>query len=79
VPLEVLAATPPDLLVLTSAPDEYRTVASDILRHPVLQRLRQQRPSVEIPWRLWLCGTPHIADAVVRLAEARAAIEARRQ
>ncbi len=79
VPLELLAAAPPDLLVLTSAPDEYRTVASDILRHPVLQRLRRQRPSVEIPWRLWLCGTPHIADAVVRLAEARAAIEARRQ
>jgi hypothetical protein len=31
-----------------------------------------------VPWRLWQCGTPHIADAIVRLAEVRAAIEAPR-
>jgi iron complex transport system substrate-binding protein len=79
VPLELLAADPPDALILTSAADEYRTVASDNLRHPVLGRLRQQHASIEVPWRLWLCGTPHIADAIGRLAEARAAIEARRQ
>jgi iron complex transport system substrate-binding protein len=79
VPLELLAASPPDLVVLTSAADEYRTVVSDNLRHPALAALRGRRPFVEVPWRLWLCGTPHIADAVVRLAEARAAIEAQRQ
>jgi iron complex transport system substrate-binding protein len=78
VPLELLAAAPPDLLVLTSAADEYRTVVSDNLRHPVLARLRRQGASIEVPWRLWLCGTPHIADAIVRLAEARAGIGARR-
>jgi hypothetical protein len=54
-------------------------VVSDNLRHPALAALRERRPSIEVPWRLWLCGTPHIADAVVRLAEARAAIEARRK
>ena len=79
VPLELLAASPPDLLVLTSAADEYRTVVSDNLRHPVLAALRRQRPSVEVPWRLWLCGTPHIADAIARLAEVRAGIEAQRR
>ena len=79
VPLELLAASPPDLLVLTSAAGEYRTVVSDNLRHPALAVLRRRRPFVEVPWRLWLCGTPHVADAVVRLAEARAAIEAQRQ
>src|SRR5262245_43851908 len=79
VPLELLAVSPPDLLVLTSAADEYRTVVSDNLRHPVLGLLRRQRPSIEVPWRFWQCGTPHIADAIVRLAEARAAIEARRR
>jgi iron complex transport system substrate-binding protein len=79
VPLEVLAASPPDLLVLTSAADEYRTVVGDNLRHPALGLLRRQRASIEVPWRLWQCGTPHIADAIVRLAEARAGIEARRQ
>ncbi|MBO0765543.1 MAG: ABC transporter substrate-binding protein [Hyphomicrobiaceae bacterium] len=79
VPLELLAAAPPDLLILTSAADEYRTVVSDNLRHPVLAALRRQGTSVEVPWRLWLCGTPHIADAIQRLVEARNHLEARRQ
>jgi iron complex transport system substrate-binding protein len=79
VPLELLVASPPDLLVLTSAADEYRTtVVSDNLRHPALAILRRQRASVVVPWRLWLCGTPHIADTIVRLSEVRAGIEARR-
>jgi iron complex transport system substrate-binding protein len=79
VPLELLAASPPDLLVLSSATDEYRTVVADNLRHPVLATLRRQRASIVLPWRLWLCGTPHIADAIVRLAEVRSRIEAQRQ
>ncbi len=78
VPLEALIARPPDLLVLASAPEEYRTVLADNLRHPVLRRLRQRGASLELPWRYWLCGTPHIADAIERLAEARAGIGARR-
>jgi iron complex transport system substrate-binding protein len=78
VPLELLVARPPDLLVLSSAAGEYRTVVADNLRHPALQALRRRRASIEVPWQLWLCGTPHIADAIARLAEARAAIEARR-
>jgi iron complex transport system substrate-binding protein len=77
VPLELLAAMPPDLLVLSSAVDEYRTALADNLRHPVLRRLRQQHASLELPWQLWLCGTPNIADAIERLAEARGRLEAR--
>jgi iron complex transport system substrate-binding protein len=79
VPLELLVASPPDLLVLTSAADEYLTVASDNLRHPMLAMLRRQRASIVLPSRLWLCGTPHIAEAVVQLAEMRAKIEAQRR
>ena len=58
VPLELLVAAPPDLLVLSSAADEYRTALADNLRHPVLRRLRQRHASLELPWQLWLCGTP---------------------
>jgi iron complex transport system substrate-binding protein len=76
-PLEVLLADPPDLLVLSSGADEYRTVLADNLRHPALRLLRRQRPSIELPWRHWLCGTPHVVEAVERLAEARALIGAR--
>ena len=79
VPLEALAAMPPDLLVLASNTEEYRTVLADNLRHPVIGLLRRRGASLELPWRHWLCGTPHIADAIERLAEARVAIEARRR
>jgi iron complex transport system substrate-binding protein len=78
VPLELLAASPPDLIVLSSALDEYRTVVSDNLRHPAFRRVRAQRASIVLPWRLWLCGTPQIADTIVRLAEVRAGLKAQR-
>jgi iron complex transport system substrate-binding protein len=77
VPLEALVARPPDLLVLASHIDEYRTAVADNLRHPALARLRQRSASLELPWRHWLCGTPHVADAIERLAEARARLGAR--
>jgi iron complex transport system substrate-binding protein len=79
VPLELLVAKPPDLLVLASAPEEYRTVLADNLRHPVISLLRRHGASLQLPWRHWLCGTPHIAEAIERLSEARGRIEARRQ
>jgi iron complex transport system substrate-binding protein len=78
VPLEALLARPPDLLVLASAPQEYHTVLADNLRHPLIGWLRRHGASLELPWRYWLCGTPHIADAIERLAGARTGIEARR-
>jgi iron complex transport system substrate-binding protein len=77
VPLESLVARPPDLLVLASHINEYRTVVADNLRHPALRTLRERTHSLELPWRHWLCGTPHIADAIERLARARTGIEAR--
>ncbi len=76
-PLEALLARPPDLLVLGSNPEDYPTAVADNLRHPALQRLLQERPSLALPWALWLCGTPHIITAVEKLAAARAAVLAR--
>jgi iron complex transport system substrate-binding protein len=71
VPLELLAARPPDLLVLSSAAEEYRTVSADNLRHPVLRRLLKRQAAIDLPWQLWLCGTPSIAEAAEKLAAAR--------
>jgi iron complex transport system substrate-binding protein len=72
--LEVLAAQPPDLLVLASAPSQYPTAVADNLRHPVLDRLSAGGHSLVLPWSLWLCGTPHIVEAIERLVAARAAL-----
>jgi iron complex transport system substrate-binding protein len=77
VPLEALLAHPPDLLVLSSGADEYPTAVADNLRHPVIGILRSRGASIELAWRMWLCGTPHIVEAVERLAAARERIEAR--
>jgi iron complex transport system substrate-binding protein len=78
VPLELIVAEPPDLLLLASRGDAYPTAAADNLRHPALVRLRRERASLELPWQLWLCGTPHIADAVEKLADARSRLGAKR-
>jgi iron complex transport system substrate-binding protein len=77
VPLELLVAQPPDLIVLSSAAEEYRTPAADNLRHPVLRRLLQRHASVDLPWQLWLCGTPNIAEAAEKLAAVRAKLTVR--
>lgn len=78
-PLETLVARTPDLLVLSSGIDEYRTTLADNLRHPALRAVRRSHASIELPWQLWLCGTPEVAGAVEKLAAARIAIEARRR
>lgn len=75
--LEMLVARPPDLLVLSGPSDEYRTVVADNLRHPALAALTAERASVVLPWRLWLCGTQYVGQAVVRLGDARRALEAK--
>ncbi|MFM9943548.1 MAG: ABC transporter substrate-binding protein [Hyphomicrobiaceae bacterium] len=70
--LEQLLIDPPDLLVLTGPVDEYRTAVAANLRHPAVAALRQQRASIVLPWRHWLCGTPYIATAIETLSAERA-------
>lgn len=74
-PLEVLVTAPPDLVILAHGPDDFRTAAADNLRHPALQALLRQRPSVKLGMATWLCGTPAVVDAVRVLAEMRLHIQ----
>ncbi len=67
-PLEALVASPPDLVVLANAPDDFKTVLGDNLRHPAFADLLRRRPSVHLPMPLWMCATPKIAEAVEILA-----------
>ena len=67
-PLEVLVASPPDLVVLANAPGDFKTVLGDNLRHPAFADLLRRRPSVHLPMPLWMCATPKIAEAVEILA-----------
>jgi iron complex transport system substrate-binding protein len=79
VPLEIIAARPPDLLVLSRTAERYPTAAADNLRHPALRRLLERRASIDLPWQLWLCGTPSIAEAAEKLAAMRMSLDAKRQ
>ena len=76
-PLEALVADPPDLIILSGPIDEYRTVVADNLRHPALAALTRMHMTTTLPWRLWLCATPHLAEAVERLAAVRATMAPR--
>jgi iron complex transport system substrate-binding protein len=71
VTLETLIANPPDVLILSAKPDDYRTVVSDNLRHPLLARATQSGQTAVVPWSQWLCGTPAIANAVETLVDLR--------
>ena len=70
-PLELMVANPPDLIVFANAPDDFKTVLADNLRHPALLALLRQRPSVDIPLRLSLCAVPASIDAVELIASKR--------
>lgn len=70
-PLEAFVAHPPDLVVLANAPDTFRTVMADNLRHPAFRQTMARRRHIDIPMPLWLCGTPALAHAVERLGAER--------
>jgi iron complex transport system substrate-binding protein len=76
-PLEVLAASPPDLVILSGPADEYRTVLAENLRHPALAAVLATHASVTVPWRLWLCGTHYAGKAVRQMADARRKLDDR--
>lgn len=69
VDLETLVLNPPDVMVFANAPTDFRTVLADNLRHPVLQKIEADRPSVSLPMWTTLCGTQYVAEAVSRLAD----------
>lgn len=69
--LETLVVSPPDLIALGQQSTTYRTPVADNLRHPALARVLAERAHVDLPMPLWLCGTPHVAEAVATLARAR--------
>lgn len=74
-PLEVLIARPPDLLILDRSGQGY-SIAQAMLDNPVLQKNFPDAHKADIPARLWLCGLPQTLDAIARLKINRAALDA---
>lgn len=72
-PLERIVADPPDLIVLGNGFEHYRSITADNLRHPALHRLFGRVPHVVLPQALLMCDTPHVIEAIERIAAARTA------
>ena len=69
-PLEVLVAARPEVIVTSQRAPQAPALAEALLSHPAFLELRDHSRFVAIPQALWTCGTPFVAEAVRRLAEA---------
>jgi iron complex transport system substrate-binding protein len=72
VPLELVIASAPRLLILDDAYTGTSSRAQSILRHPAFRSLEGKSALYAMPSRLWICPGPWIAEAVERLAAERA-------
>jgi iron complex transport system substrate-binding protein len=69
VPLENVVLNSVDMLIVSASRDGPPSLATDILRHPVLAKLADRVKVVSIPTRLWNCGGPAAAEAVTYLRD----------
>lgn len=68
--LEQLLIAQPEQIFTSSYAPGTSSMAQRLLQHPVLVKLTDSRPMVEIDYRLWMCDGPMIADAIEALAAA---------
>ena len=75
-PLELLAIAEPDMLI-ASTPYPRPSRAEEILDHPVVRHLAARTNTAQIRDADWVCGTPHVLNAVEAVAAERARFLAR--
>lgn len=73
VPLETVVLEAADILVVDGDRDGPPSLATAILEHPVLAKLRRRVAAISVPSRLWTCAGPSVVEAIERL---RAALRA---
>jgi iron complex transport system substrate-binding protein len=73
-PLELIVAQPPDLLLVGQIPAAAGTQAAQIVQHRALRKLPSQRR--DFPARFMYCSGPTIVEQVAALAAARDAVYA---
>jgi iron complex transport system substrate-binding protein len=67
VPLEVVVTSPVDVLILSSYRDGPPAMATEVLRHPVLEKMSNRMRIAVVPGRLWACAGPGNIDAIALL------------
>ena len=76
-PLERLLLAEPDVLIAEAEHGHAPAMATQILAHPAMRRLRHRITVTEIPRPLWSCPGPWLADALDHLVAARSALRER--
>lgn len=71
VPLELLIADPPDVLLAGRAKPGAPTWADRVLAHPALARASRRMRRADFPSRLMFCGGPVLIETAARLARIR--------
>lgn len=74
-PLEALILADP-ALVVTGLPYPGASRAEELLAHPALAAARAGRAGLALSDRDWVCGLPHVLNAVAAMAGLRARVEA---
>ena len=74
-PLERLVMAAPQVVV-TSTPYPGASRSEEILKHPALQALRTDATRARVRDADWVCGTPHVLNAIRTMADTRRALEA---
>lgn len=74
-PLERLVIAQPTVVV-TSTPYPGASRAEEILTHPALEAIRSDAARASVRDADWVCGTPHILNAIRTMAQTRAEIGA---
>ncbi len=77
-PLEVLALVAPDI-VITGQRYRGTSRSEEVLDHPVVASFRQSGATAAITDHDWICGTPHVLNAIKDLSETRRALDGARK
>jgi iron complex transport system substrate-binding protein len=67
-PLEMVVSQGLDILILSAARDGPPAMATQVLNHPVLQRMARRIRIFTMPAYLWSCGGPGVVEAVEMLS-----------
>ena len=71
IPLETVVLGGVDMLILGIDDGQPPALATELLHHPILAKLKDRLHIVRLPSRLWTCGGPRVVDAIARLIDAR--------
>ncbi len=69
--LEALLRAEPDVIIVDPQNKTSRALTTEFLKHPVLRHYMAARTIIEVPSKLWGCGTLFIAKALEIIADAR--------